>query len=67
MDLLVLGLEGLSVLQAYERVLAALEASALPLQPVVVRSATLRRHGDSPFWRDVKQDAIPLLAGCRFP
>lgn len=66
-DLLVLGLEDLSVLQAYDRVLEALQTCSLPVQPVVVRSATLLRHGDSPFWRDVKREAIPLLEGCRFP
>jgi predicted nucleotidyltransferase len=66
-DLLVLGLEDLSVLQAYDRVLEALQSCSLPVQPVVVRSATLLRHGDSPFWLDVKREAIPLLECCRFP
>jgi hypothetical protein len=66
-DLLVLVLEDLSILQAYDRVLEAMQSCSLPVQPVVVRSATLLRHGDSPFWLDVKRAAIPLLEHCRFP
>lgn len=66
-DLLVLGMENRTVLQAYDLVLEALQGCSLPVQPVVVRTATLQRHGDSPFWRDVRREAIPLLAGCRFP
>ena len=27
----------------------------------------LVKHGDAPFWRSVKAEAIPLLEGCRFP
>ena len=30
-------------------------------------TALLRKHGDAPFWRSVKAEAIPLLQGCRFP
>ena len=29
--------------------------------------ALLEKHGNSPFWRSVKAEAIPLLEGCRFP
>lgn len=38
-----------------------------PLQPLLAGQALLAKHGDSPFWRSVKADAIPLLEGCRFP
>ena len=27
----------------------------------------LVNHGDAPFWRSVKAEAIPLLEGCQFP
>jgi len=39
----------------------------MPLQPLVAGQALLAKHGDSPFWRSVKAEAIPLLEGCRFP
>lgn len=31
------------------------------------RQALLAKHGDSPVWRSVKAEAIPLVEGCRFP
>jgi hypothetical protein len=37
------------------------------VQPLVASPALLRKHGDAPFWRSVKAEAIPLLQGCRFP
>jgi hypothetical protein len=27
----------------------------------------LVKHGDAPFWRSLKAEAIPLLEGCQFP
>jgi len=66
-DLLVMGLEHYRVLDAYEAVLQALEDCRLPLQPLVVTPQLLARHGDAPFWRTVRGDAIPLLAGSQFP
>ena len=50
-DLLVMGLSDKRLLDAYDAVLEAL----------------LAKHGDSPFWRSVKAEAIPLLEGCHFP
>jgi hypothetical protein len=50
-DLLVMGLSDKRLLDAYDAVLEAL----------------LAKHGNSPFWRTVKAEAIPLLEGCRFP
>ena len=62
-----IGLEHVSTLQSYDTVLAAVGACSLPLQPVVARAAALHRHGESPFWWQVKREAIPLLRGFRFP
>lgn len=50
-DLLVMGLSDKRLLDAYDAVLEAL----------------LAKHGNSPFWRTVKAEAIPLLEGCFFP
>jgi hypothetical protein len=50
-DLLVMGLSDKRLLDAYDAVLEAL----------------LAKHGNSPFWRTVKAEAIPLLEGCLFP
>jgi predicted nucleotidyltransferase len=66
-DLLVMGLSDKRLLDAYDAVLEALQDCRLPLQPLVARQALLEKHGDSPFWRSVKAEAIPLLEGCRFP
>ena len=66
-DLLVMGLEHCRVLDAYDAVLEALKSCRLPLQPLVATPQLLARHGDTPFWRTVRLEAIPLLAGSHFP
>lgn len=66
-DLLVMGLAHRRLLDAYDAVLEALQPCRLPVQPLVASPALLRKHGDAPFWRSVKAEAIPLLQGCRFP
>jgi len=66
-DLLVMGLADRRLLDAYDVVLEALKDCRLPIQPLVAGRELLRKHGDSPFWRTVKAEAIPLLEGCRFP
>lgn len=66
-DLLVMGLADRRLLDAYDAVLQALQECALPLQPLVAPPQLLARHGDAPFWRTVKAEAIPLLEGSRFP
>ena len=66
-DLLVMGLNEMRLLDAYDAVLDALADCKLPVQPLVARHALLVKHGDAPFWRSVKAEAIPLLEGCRFP
>ena len=66
-DLLVMGLEHCRVLDAYDAVLEALQSCRLPLQPLVATPQLLARHGDTPFWRTVRLEAIPLLAGSHFP
>jgi predicted nucleotidyltransferase len=66
-DLLVMGLADRRLLDAYDAVLEALQPCRLPVQPLVASPALLRKHGDAPFWRSVKAEAIPLLQGCRFP
>lgn len=66
-DLLVMGLADRRLLDAYDAVLEALQPCRLPVQPLVASLALLRKHGDAPFWRSVKAEAIPLLQGCRFP
>ncbi|MFN9630395.1 MAG: nucleotidyltransferase family protein [Cyanobacteriota bacterium] len=66
-DLLVMGLADRRLLDAYDAVLEALQPCRLPVQPLVASPALLRKHGDAPFWRSVKAEAIPLLSGCRFP
>ena len=66
-DLLVMGLNEMRLLDAYDAVLDALADCRLPVQPLVARQALLVKHGDAPFWRSVKAEAIPLLEGCRFP
>ena len=66
-DLLVMGLEHCRVLDAYAAVLEALQSCRLPLQPLVATPQLLARHGDTPFWRTVRLEAIPLLAGSHFP
>jgi uncharacterized protein len=65
-DLLVMGLEHSRVLDAYGAVLEALKSCRLPLQPLVATPQLLARH-DTPFWRTVRLEAIPLLAGSHFP
>jgi predicted nucleotidyltransferase len=65
-DLLVMGLEHSRVLDAYDAVLEALKSCRLPLQPLVATPQLLARH-DTPFWRTVRLEAIPLLAGSHFP
>lgn len=66
-DLLIEGLEGVPVLQAYEQALDAIGDCDLPLQPLVASPSLLARHGDSPFWRSVKREARPLMDGSVFP
>jgi len=66
-DLLVMGLEHCRVLDAYDAVLEELKSCRLPLQPLVATPQLLARHGDTPFWRTVRLEAIPLLAGSHFP
>ncbi len=66
-DLLVMGLADRRLLDAYDVVLETLKDCCLPIQPLVAGRDLLRKHGDSPFWRTVKAEAIPLLEGCRFP
>lgn len=66
-DLLVLVPGPCRLLDAYDAVFEALWGCSLPLQPLVVRPEVLVRHGDTPFWRAVRAEAVPLLAGCRFP
>ena len=66
-DLLVMGLVDRRLLEAYEAVLEALQDCRLPLQPLITSAQLLARHGDAPFWRSVRSEAIPLLAGSRFP
>jgi predicted nucleotidyltransferase len=66
-DLLVMGLEHCRLLDAYDAVLEALQNCRLPLQPLVATPQLLARHGDAPFWRTVRLEAIPLLAGSHFP
>lgn len=60
-----MGLSDRRLLDAYDAVLEALRDCRLPLQPLVAGRALLEKHGDSPFWRSVKAEAIPLLEGCR--
>jgi hypothetical protein len=52
---------------SYDAVLEALQNCRLPLQPLVATPQLLARHGDTPFWRTLRQKAIPLLAGSHFP
>jgi predicted nucleotidyltransferase len=66
-DLLVMGMAEMRLLDAYDAVLEALQPCQLPVQPLVASAALLQKHGDAPFWRSVKAEAIPLLVGCRFP
>jgi hypothetical protein len=66
-DLLIEGFEGVPVLKAYDQALAAIGDCCLPLQPLVAAPSLLARHGDSPFWRSVKSEAKPLMAGSLFP
>lgn len=66
-DLLVMGLADRRLLDAYDAVLDALQPCRLPVQPLVASPALLQKHGDAPFWRSVKAEAIPLLRRCRFP
>jgi len=66
-DLLVMGMNEMRLLDAYGAVLEALQDCRLPLQPQLAGPALLVKHGDSPFWRSVKAEAIPLLEGSRFP
>ena len=66
-DLLVMGLSDKRLLDAYDAVLEALQDCRLPIQPLVAGRALLAKHGNSPFWRTVKAEAIPLLEGCLFP
>ena len=66
-DLLVLGLVPGRLLDGYDAVLKGLWDCPLPLQPLVVRREVLVRHSDTPFWRAVRAEAVPLLAGSRFP
>jgi predicted nucleotidyltransferase len=66
-DLLVMGMNEMRLLDAYDAVLEALQDCRLPVQPLLAGRALLVKHGDSPFWRSVKAEAIPLLEGCRFP
>jgi uncharacterized protein len=66
-DLLVMGLADRRLLDAYDAVLEALQPCRLPVQPLVASPALLQKHGDAPFWRTVKAEAIPLLIGCQFP
>jgi hypothetical protein len=66
-DLLVMGLEHCRALDAYDAVMEALKSCRLPLQPLVATPQLLARHGDTPFWRTVRLEAIPLLAGSHFP
>jgi len=66
-DLLVMGLEHCRLLDAYDVVLEALQGCRLPLQPLVATPQLLARHGDAPFWRTLRAEAIPLLDGSRFP
>ena len=66
-DLLVMGLGHCRLLDAYDAVLDALQTCRLPLQPLVATPQLLACHGDAPFWRTLKAEAIPLLAGSRFP
>ena len=65
-DLLVMGLEHCRVLDAYDAVLEALKSCRLPLQPLVATPQLLARHGETPFRRTVRLEAIPLLAGSHF-
>lgn len=66
-DLLVMGLADRRLLDSYDAVLEALQPCRLSVQPLVASPALLQKHGDAPFWRSVKAEAIPLLQGCRFP
>ncbi|MEB3354870.1 MAG: nucleotidyltransferase domain-containing protein [Cyanobacteriota bacterium] len=66
-DLLVMGLERCRLLDSYDVVLEALQGCRLPLQPLVATRQLLARHGDAPFWRTLRAEAIPLLVGSRFP
>lgn len=66
-DLLVMGLADRRLLEAYAAVLTVLQRCPLPVQPLVAAPTLLARHGDAPFWRSVKADAIPLLTGSHFP
>ena len=66
-DLLVMGLSDRRLLDAVDAVMEALQDCRLPIQPLVAGQALLAKHGNSPFWRTVKAEAIPLLEGCLFP
>ena len=66
-DLLVMGLNEMRLLDAYDAVLDALADCQMPVQPLVASQALLLKHGNAPFWRSVKAEAIPLLEGCGFP
>ena len=66
-DLLVMGLEHCRALDAYDAVMEALKSCRLLLQPLVATPQLLARHGDTPFWRTVRLEAVPLLASSHFP
>ncbi len=55
------------LVHSLDAVLEALQDCRLPVQPLLAGRAVLVKHGDSPFWRSVKAEAIPLLEGCWFP
>ena len=66
-DILVMGLENQTLLDAYDSVLEVIYPRPLPLQPLIAGKQLLTHHGDAPFWRSIKNDAIPLLLGSKFP
>lgn len=66
-DILVMGLENQTLLDAYDSVLEVIYPCPLPLQPLIAGKQLLTHHGDTPFWRSIKNDAIPLLLGSKFP
>ncbi|WP_341882473.1 nucleotidyltransferase domain-containing protein [Synechococcus sp. UW140] len=66
-DILVMGFENQNLLDAYNSVLEVIYPCPLPLQPLIAGKHLLTQHGDAPFWRSIKNDAIPLLLGSKFP
>jgi hypothetical protein len=51
----------------FKAALVGYRAGGRQLHALVATPQLLARHGDTPFWRTVRLEAIPLLAGSHFP